>query len=153
MSRYSTPPFRLSPSWRSEALISPFPLRGKGGDGGGGLFRLSPFAFRLSTFDFRLSTCSGGGATPPAEPVDNGPAHHPLEVAGFQPSHLFGEHRHAYVNRLSAWRSPLKSKGESRKGIPTFAGCAITYYLLPMRYATEFKSKGESRKAKGAFPQ
>src|SRR4051812_3157272 len=35
----------------------------------------------------------------PTKPVDNGLAHHELEISPFQPGHLFGEHRHALTVR------------------------------------------------------
>src|SRR5512132_2637802 len=38
---------------------------------------------------------SGSGRVLPTEPVDDGPTHHPLEVAALQPRQLLGEHRHA----------------------------------------------------------
>src|SRR5712691_4712070 len=41
---------------------------------------------------------SGGGALP-AEPVDDGAAHHAVEVAALQPRQLLGEHRHALAIR------------------------------------------------------
>src|SRR4029453_3434090 len=53
----------------------------------------------------------------PAEPVDDGAAHHPLEVAALQPRQLLGEHRHALTVRArhaGDVRAPERAVGPER---------------------------------------
>src|SRR5262245_28333967 len=55
-------------------------------------------SIRLAGSESAIDDISGGRALP-AEPVDDGAAHHPLEVAALQPWQLLGEHRHALTVR------------------------------------------------------
>src|SRR5206468_2276639 len=55
-------------------------------------------SIRLAGSESAIDDPSGGRALP-AEPVDDGAAHHPLEIAALQPRQFLGEHRYALTVR------------------------------------------------------
>src|SRR6185503_20916226 len=73
-------------------------------------------SIRLAGSESAIDDLSGGRALP-AEPVDDGTAHHPLEIAALQPRQFLGEHRHALTVRArhaGDVRAPERALGSER---------------------------------------